>query len=262
LSYGRSVRFHLLGLRGVLLLLACGGPPLAAAEQATLHLSVAVSLRPAVEQAVAAYRLQHPSVDVLLNAGGSGVLLQQALRGAPVDVLISASSEEIDRLIAQARALPASRRRIASNRLVVVTPPALPVPARLEDLVRPEFDRIAVGNVRTAPLGRYTREALRALGLWERIRGRLVPAENARQVVEYAARGEVAAGIVYRTDARLLGDRVVTGPEVPSHLHAPIIYEGVVLAAPERQRTSVSFLNWLASEPGQATLARHGFRSP
>ncbi len=258
MSYGRSVRFHGLGLLAVLLLPGCGGPP----ERAALQVSVAVSLRPAVEQALAAYRSQHPSVDVRLNAGGSGVLLQQVLRGAPVDVLISASSEEIDRLIADARALPASRRRIASNRLVVVTPPDLPVPDRFEDLVRPEFDRVAVGNVRTAPLGRYTREALRALGLWERVRGRLVPAENARQVVEYVARGEVAAGIVYRTDARLLADRVVTGPEVPTHLHAPITYEGIVLASTGKRPASVSFLDWLASEPGQAILSRHGFRSP
>ena len=246
------------GLGAALLLLACGGTTAAAA----LHVSAAVSLRPALERAVLDYRSQHPAVDLLLNTGGSGVLLQQALRGAPVDLLISASPEEIDRLIAEAGALPASRRRIASNRLVVVTPPDLPVPASLEDLLRPEFDRIAVGNARTAPLGRYTREALRALGVWEQIQGRLVPAENARQVVEYVARGEVAAGIVYRTDARLLEDRVVTGPEVPSQLHAPIIYEGVVLAAPGKQAASVSFLDWLASEPGRAVLARHGFRSP
>ena len=232
------------------------------AERAALHVSVAISLRPAVKQAVAAYRSQHPAVGILLNAGGSGVLLQQALRGAPVDVLISASPDEIERLIAEARALPASRRRIASNQLVVVTPQGLPVPARLEDLLRPEFDRIAVGNVRTAPLGRYTGEALRAMGLWERIRGRLVPAENARQVVEYVARGEVAAGIVYRTDARLLEGRVVTGPEIPSQLHAPITYEGIVLAAPGKQSAALSFLDWLASEPGRDALARHGFRSP
>jgi len=262
LSYGRSVRSEISGLGAVLLLLACGGPTAAPAKHAELHVSVAVSLRPAVAEALAAYRSQQPSVDVLLNAGGSGVLLQQALRGAPVDVLISASPEEIDRLVAGDLALAASRRRIASNRLVVVTPAGLPVPARVEDLLLPEFDRVAVGNVRTSPLGRYTREALQALGLFERIRGRLVPAENARQVVEYVARGEVAAGIVYRTDARLLEDRVVTGPEIPSDLHAPITYEGVVLAAPGKQRTSVSFLNWLASEPGQAALARHGFRSP
>ena len=89
-----------------------------------------------------------------------------------------------------------------------------------------------------------------------------MPAENARQVIEYVARGEVAAGIVYRTDARLLGQSVVTGPEVPSHLHAPIIYEGIVLVSTRKQLASASFLDWLASESGQAALARHGFRAP
>ena len=252
MSCGRSA--------AVLAILACGGPAAVCAETAVLHVSVAVSLRPALQEAVAAYRSQSPSVDIFLNAGGSGVLLQQALRGAPVDLLISASPGEIDRLLAEERALRASRRRIASNRLVVVTPPSRSAPARLEDLLQPEFERIAVGNARTAPLGRYTREALEQSGLWQGVRERLVPAENARQAIEYVARGEVAAGIVYRTDARLLGARVVTGPEIPSRLHSPIVYEGVVLASAGKQ--AAAFLNWLASEPGRVVLARHGFSSP
>jgi len=129
-------------LSAVLLVLACQVHAAAFAGQDVLQVSVAVSLLPAVREAVESYRGQEPSVEVLLNAGGSGVLLQQALRGAPVDVLISASPVEIDRLVAEQRALPETRRRIASNRLVVVTPPSRPVPAGLDDLLRPEFDVI------------------------------------------------------------------------------------------------------------------------
>lgn len=249
-------------LSAVLLVLACQVHAAAFAGQDVLQVSVAVSLLPAVREAVESYRGQEPSVEVLLNAGGSGVLLQQALRGAPVDVLISASPVEIDRLVAEQRALPETRRRIASNRLVVVTPPSRPVPAGLDDLLRPEFDRIAVGNARTTPLGRYTREALLSLDLWERLQSRLVPAEHARQVLEYVARADVAAGIVYETDARLLAGRVVSGPEVPARLHTPIAYEGVVLTESDHPAAAEAFLDWLTSEAGRAGLDGRGFRSP
>ena len=51
--------------------------------------------------------------------------------------------------------------------------------------------RIVVGNPRTVPAGQYAEQALRALGLWDRLKPRLVFAENVRQALEYVARGEV-----------------------------------------------------------------------
>ena len=241
------------------LVAAIGCWPALAATGQPIRVSVAVSLRPALEDAVAA---RPGGPEVLLNAGGSAVLLHQVRRGAPADALISASPEEIDRLVDEGLADPATRRRIASNRLVVVVPPSVAPPDGVADLARPAFHHVAVGNPKTSPLGRYTRRALDALGLWDELAPRLVLAENARHALDYVARGEVAAAVVYATDARLLGDRVRAGPTIPAGLHDPILYEGVVLRDTRLPDETSALLDWLASEPGRAVLARHGFGPP
>jgi molybdate transport system substrate-binding protein len=132
----------------------------------------------------------------------------------------------------------------------------------LDGLAASRFSKVAIANPRTAPLGRYTRQALEAAGLWDGLASRLVSAENARQTLDYVARGEVDAGIVYASDTRLLAGRVTAGPAVSSELHEPIVYEGVVLADTRRAGQAAALLEWLASEPGRRSFVRHGFLLP
>jgi len=220
-----------------------------------IRLSVAVSLRPAVEEATAGQTVQ-------LNSGGSGVLFQQIRRGAPADILISASPREIARLLEEQLALQPTRRRLATNRLLVVVPRDAAPPSSFTELARTEFEKIVVANPRTAPLGRYTRQALEAAGLWEALQTRLVFVEDARRAVNLVSRGEVSAGIVYSTDARLRADRLQPGPTIPSALHDVAIYEGIVLRDAANVEDAVRLLDRLASQVGREVFARHGFSPP
>lgn len=230
------------------------------AEPRTLTVSVAISLRPAVTEAARWFEASRPWVRVRINAAASGVLAQQARRGAPVDLLISASPREIERL---APHVPlGARRGVASNRIVIIVPASGKPPERIEGLAGPAFDLVAVGNPRTAPLGRYTQEVLESLGLLETLRPRLVQAENARQVLDYVARGEVAAGLVYRTDAALAPEEVVLGPEAATALHSPIRYEGAVLEDSAEPELAEAFLEYLTSPAGGRVLERFGFLTP
>jgi len=240
------------------LLLLSGG--FATAEP--LRISVATSMAPALRDALESY----PGLDArpapLIHSAASAVLLQQALRGAPTDLLISASPKEIDDLLAAGLAAQPTRRTLASNRLAVVVPCGGPAPRALGDLRRVEIDRIAVANPRTAPLGRYTRQAFEAAGLLDELADRLVFAENARRVLDYVARGETPLGVVYLSDARLLADRVCLAIEIPERLHDPIAYEGIVLRDSAHPAEGRSLLEWLASAAGRAALMRHGFLPP
>jgi len=228
----------------------------------SLAVSVAVSLRPAVAEAVREYRSERPGLTVALNAGGSGVLLQQARHGAPVDLFLSASPQELDRLEALGRLRSGSRRDLASNQLVVLVPRGAPALASVDELRRPEYDLIALGNPKTAPVGRYAERALESLGLLEALRNRLVFAESARQVVDYVARGDVAAGLAYRTDALMLEGRVDIGAPVPPESHAPVLYQGAVLLDAKHPEVAEAFLSFLASANGRRILQRHGFLPP
>ena len=240
--------------------LACAGS-LRAASERSVWVSVAISFKPVLQEMAEVFEAAHADTRILLNAGGSGLLLQQARRGAPVDLFISASPAEIDRLDREHRLAAGSRRSIASTSLVVVVPEGGTPPRDLRDLLQPSYRRIAVGNPGTAPVGRYARQAFIASGVWDTLRPRLILAENARQVLDYVARGEVEAGVVYRTDTRLLGDAVVEGPPLPAGSHPPVLYEGAVLAGSGQERLAMELLESLRSPAGQRVLRRHGFEA-
>ena len=61
------------------------------------------------------YRTEKPGVAVHFNLGGSGTLQRQIEQGAPVDVFISASPDEMDNLEAKGLLLPGTRRNLVAQ---------------------------------------------------------------------------------------------------------------------------------------------------
>lgn len=225
-----------------------------------LTVSAAVSLKAPLERAASAWEARGHA-KVTLNTAASGVLLAQIERGAPVDVFVSASRDEIDRLARSAAIVAGTRRAVAGNRLVAIVPAGGLVPRAFADLARPGYDRIAIGNPATVPAGRYARDALTSAGIWDDVAPRLVFAESVRQVLDWVARGEAAAGIVYRTDVALERGEVAAGAEAPAGSHPPIVYEACAVTG-GHEAEAREFLEFLASREAAALFSSHGFEPP
>ena len=169
----------------------------APASAQELTLSVAISMKEAVEELGGLFTKAHPRVTLRHNFGASGDLQKQIEAGAPVDVFVSAAARQMDELEAKHLIVATTRRTFARNVLIVVAPLDSRIDlSRPPALLDPKVTRIAIGNPKTVPVGLYTEESLRALGLWERVHPKLVFAENVRQVLDYVSRGEVDAGFV------------------------------------------------------------------
>jgi molybdate transport system substrate-binding protein len=251
---------------GALLLLSPGGIGATAAAGRTDRISggellvfTAVSLKNALRDVIEVFEDRHPGIAIHLHTGASGLLARQIERGAPADLFLSAAPVEIDRLQEAGLLLHDSRGAFAGNRMVIAVARGVEPPATFHDLIEARFDRIAVGNPRTVPAGRYAAQALHSQEMYDTLASRLVPAENARQVLDYVVRGETAAGIVYRTDAHLAKRDVIIGPEPPADTHAPIIYEAAVPDAADNPNAALLFIDFLQSNRGQAVLSRFGF---
>ncbi len=234
-------------------------PTWAAAQ--TLTVSAAASLGEAIKDIASAFKATRPGVDVRINLGASGVLLQQISQGAPADVLLSADEATVDRGLSQKLLDPATRRDFATNALVLVAPLDGPATLRgLADLSAPGVRRIALGKPATVPAGRYAQEVLEAARLWQPLAPKYIYADSVRQVLDYVARGEVDAGLVYRTDAALLADRLrVVAPLATA---TPIRYPAVVVSDSRQPALARDFVTFLASEPARQVLQRHGFGWP
>lgn len=232
----------------------------AGAGAAELTVSAAASLTDAFKEIAQAYEKQHPGDKVLLNFAASGALLQQMAKGAPVDVFASADGETMDAAVKQGLVKAADRKDFARNALVLVVPTNATPFKTLDQLRAPNVTRIAIGNPASVPVGRYTRDALDAAGLWTALMSKIINTTNVRQALDYVARGEVDAGFVYATDARQFRDKVRVAFEVP--LARPVIYPIARTSAAGAPIEAARFVAWVLSPAGQAILARYGFQKP
>ncbi|MBM4438938.1 MAG: molybdate ABC transporter substrate-binding protein [Candidatus Rokubacteria bacterium] len=248
-------------MRAVLLaLVLLTAAPVSAQE---LALSVAVSMKEATEEIGRVFTKTRPGVTMRYNVGASGDLQKQIEAGAPVDVFVSAAARQMDELEGQRLIVTATRRAFARNTLVAIAPGDSTLDlSRPATLLGARVTRIAIGNPKTVPAGQYTEESLRALGLWDGVRGKLVYAENVRQVLDYVNRGEVDAGFVYATDAATRAGRVKEVFRPAPDTYRPVVYPVAVIEGARQPALAAAFVELLAGAEGQAILRRLGFAPP
>ncbi len=178
-----------------------------AVAQETLTVFIAASLKNAIDDINAAFK-SRTGVAVTASYAASSALMRQIEQGAPADVFASADLEWMDYGVEKKVIKDASRVNLLGNRLVLIAPKD----SKLGDLaIGPGFDlaklagdsRIATGDVRAVPAGKYAKAALETLGAWTAAEPKLAMAENVRAALALVARGEAPLGIVYETDAKV-----------------------------------------------------------
>lgn len=231
-----------------------------AQDDAGLTVFAAASLKEALDEAAAAYRKQ-TGVPVRVSYAASSALARQIEQGAPADVFFSADLEWMDYLQQRNRLDVATRRSLLGNRLVLIAPRASKAQV---DLKRPATllaalgdGRLAVGQTRTVPAGKYAKASLESLSLWNGVRPRLAESESVRAALMLVARGETPLGIVYASDAKAEpGVRVVA--TFPEDSHPPIVYPVAALRG-ARAAQAARFVQWLASPAADALFTKRGF---
>jgi len=235
----------------------------AAVHAQEVTLSVAISMKDAVEGLGRGFMAARPGVKLRYNFGSSGELQKQIEAGAPVDLFISAAQRQMDELQAKGLIVTASRRVFARNVLTVIKPMDSKIDiAKPADLLDARVTKIVVGSPKTVPAGQYAEESLRALGLWDRLQPKLVFSENVRQALDYVARGEVDAGLVYTTDAAGRAQQVKEAFRPAEDTYRPVLYPAAVVAGAKQAAIAHAYLDLLTGREGQTVLARLGFLPP
>lgn len=238
----------LLALALVLPLAACGGGD----DDQTITVLAAASLTETFTQLAETFEDQHPAVEVQLVFGSSTTLAEQAVDGAPGDVLATADSRAME-VAVDGGVTAREPETLALNELVIVTPPGNPANVTgLGSLATPGVDWAKC--VSSAPCGALAESALARRG------SQAAPVTEEVDVKAVLARvvaGEVDAGLVYRTDALAAGDDVDT---VEAEEAAPsTLYEIAVL---DGSATAAEFVELVLGDAGQAVLRNAGFEAP
>src|SRR5262245_58564099 len=149
---------------------------------------------------------RNTGIRVTPSYAASSALAKQIELGAPADVFISADLPWMDYVQQRKLIKNDSRFNLVGNELVLIAPKDSKLGeqkiGRGFDLAKLAGDgRIATGDVKSVPVGRYAKEALEKLGSWAAAEPKLAMAENVRAALVLVARGEAPLGIVYETDA-------------------------------------------------------------
>jgi len=243
---------------------ACGGSsygqPGSINQEITV--SAASSLKDAFTDIGRDFESQHPGVKVEFNFASSGDLARQIEAGAPVDVIAAASTREMDDLDQKDLIIKETLIKPAGNNLVLVAPSAaISQINSFSDLGQSQVKKIAIGNPATVPAGRYAQDVLTYFNLWDSLQPKYVYGESVRQVLDYVARGEVDAGIVYSTDAKSRAEEVKIALTVPTESHKPVIYPMAVITGSKEENLARQFLDFLASKESQPVFEKYGFRN-
>ncbi len=248
----------------LLFFLVLPAPGLASARgDEELLVFAAASLQEAMDDAAVAWQARSGQ-RVRVSYAGSAALARQVERGAPVDIFVSADAAWMDYLQARGLVDPASRFNLAGNALVLVAPrgqaSAVALePAALRAALGPR-GRLVLADAGSVPAGRYARQSMQALGLWDGLHGSLAQTDSVRAALAFVARGEAPLGIVYATDARA-EPRVVVVARFPPGSHDEVSYPVARATAAPRAR-SAGFLAFLGGDEVRGVLRTRGFLVP
>jgi molybdate transport system substrate-binding protein len=241
-------------------LAAAFAAPSALAQQTTLTIFAAASMKNAIDEINADYA-RRTGVKVAASFAASSALAKQIESGAPADVFASADTEWMDYVAGQKLIRHNTRVNLLGNRLVLVAPKD----SKLGTInIGPGFDlaglagtgRIATGDVRAVPVGKYAKAALEKLGSWRAAEPKFAMAENVRAALALVGRGEATLGIVYETDAKAEPNVMILA-HFPADSHPAIVYP--VAATATAKAGTTEYVQFLRSDAAKAVFEKHGF---
>ena len=251
---------RLAGIFAVLFVLAAAAVPAGAQEKA-ITIFAAASVKNALDDIDTAYTAR-TGVKIAVSYGPSSGLAKQIEQGAPADVFISADTDWMDYAISRKNINEASRMNLLGNTVVLIAPKDSKVDnvsiGAGFDLAKLAGDgKIATGDVKSVPVGKYAKAALEKLGSWQAAEPKFAMAESVRAALTLVARGEAVLGIVYSTDARVEPGVKVVGT-FPADSHPAIIYP--VAATTTAKPETTDYLAFLRSTAAKTILEKYGFK--
>lgn len=254
----KLLKIQRFGLLLLALLIALLSHAAIAEARTTLPICAAMSLKDAVTALQKIYQERHPEIGLEINFASSGALQKQIEQGAPAEVFLSAGQKQMDALEAQGLIVKKSRCDLLGNTLVLIVAKEKHQQIKGFSDLQKHAASFAIGHPESVPAGRYGKQTLINLDLWQPLEARLVLAKNVRAVLAYVDSGNADAGLVYRTDTLKLRSAIIAA-EAPVKSHAPIIYPAALVADGRHPTAAQQFLNFLQSDEAGKIFAKYLF---
>ena len=215
----------------------------------------AASLKDTFTMLAKQFETAHPGTHVTVNFGPSSELATGITNGAPADLFASAAGKPMANVVSAGEADPP--RNFVKNTMEIAVPPGNPAHvASVADLAKKAV-KVAL-CAPTVPCGDLARQVFTNAHVTVKPVSLEADVKATLAIVEL---GEVDAGVVYVTDVKAAGAKVV-GVPIPTSINATTEYPIATLKHAKNPSLAKAFADYIQSQPGQAVLNAAGFGRP
>ncbi|MCJ1787088.1 molybdate ABC transporter substrate-binding protein [Staphylococcus warneri] len=217
-----------------------------------LQISAAASLTDVSKELKKEFEKEHKEAKVDFNYGSSGALRQQVESGAPVDVIMSANTKDVDILKNKKKAH--DTYNYAKNNLVLIGEKDKDYHS-VKDLKG--NDKLALGQIETVPAGKYGKQYLEENDLWNTVKDKVIYAKDVKQVLNYVQKGNAQQGFVYKTDLYKNKKKIDNVKEIKQvKLSKPITYKA---GATSDKKLAKKWMEFLKTDKAKQIIKDYQF---
>ena len=226
-----------------------------------LRVFAAASLTSVMPTVAEVFQKEFEEAEVEFNFAASSILAKQIEQGADADIYLSANLQWLQFLMEKKKIQKDSQVVFLGNELVLVTSKnSQRNLTGLEDLLSLDILRIALADWSHVPAGIYAKTALEKAGIWKKIKPKCIPALDVRAALAYVERGDVNYGLVYRTDAAISKNVLISG-SLPKKIQPDIRYSAATTHT-STHTLGAAFLTFLKSQTAKRIFRENGFIIP
>jgi molybdate transport system substrate-binding protein len=192
----------------------------------------------------------------------SSVLATQIVNGAPFDVFLAADFSFPEKVVASGLAVEKTPVPYAQGTLVLWARKDSPIqPLNMEKINDKRVTKIAIADQFHAPYGAAAYSALTWMKELEKVKPKLVVAENIAQTAQFVVSGNAQVGFLSLTSASSPQMK-----EIGTYVLVPFIYPkimqcAVVMKNSPKKDEAVAFLAWMGSPEVQGHLKDFGLHA-
>jgi molybdate transport system substrate-binding protein len=243
----------------LLIIVACWAAAcqFAAAAPAEITVAAAANLTEFAQALGSEFEAQ-TKIHPVFSLGSTAQLTTQIENSAPFDVFLAADAEHVDKLDHAGLLAPGSSAVYAVGVLALWIPTGSHAQvSKLEDLKGSDVKVIALANPKLAPYGAASVEALQRAGIWDAVMAKIVYGENINMAKEYGTSKNADAVFTAYSLVLKEAGKVI---QVDEALHMPIVQKLGIVARSQHVEDARSFTRFVLGPPGQAILARYGYK--
>jgi molybdate transport system substrate-binding protein len=229
---------------------------LAAPAQADVtHVAVAANFTEPAKEIAALFK-QKTGHEAVLVFGASGAFYTQITHSAPFEVFLSADAERPRLAIDNGFAVPDTVFTYAIGKLVLWSR-VVDVTNGEEALKAGKFQKLSIANPVAAPYGTAAVEAMKALGVYDALKSKIVQGNSIAQAFQFIDTRNAELGFVALS--QLHGVNGGTRWEVPPNLYSPIYQDAVLLKTGANNVAAKAFLDFLKGPEARAIIEQFGY---